>query len=317
MVWPEEGEVAHEDLLASAEEFSSRQGRVVRARTFGGWDLELLPDRGLDIGLALHRGTPLSWVSPVRDRRPLDLPLGDAWLSRFHGGLLTTCGLRGFGAPVGGRGLHGDASHLPAGEVTISREVTADMASVSVSAVIDDARIFEPSLRLVRMVTLRSSRDGTSSLVLHDELMNLGPGDAEVGVLYHVNFGAPLVTPGARIDVRSERLLHSGAATVDPSTYPGIREGFDEHVVERSGFEGRSATATVSGPGGVVALEWSSETLPYLVQWVYPARNRWALGLEPATGSLLDESAPLVRLAQGASRTQILRFTASGPRDAP
>lgn len=92
-VWPQEGEVAHEDLLASAEEFLSRHGRVVRARTFGGWDVELLPDRGLDIGLALHGGVPLSWVSPVRDQRPLDRGRGRDWMARFHGGLMSRWGL--------------------------------------------------------------------------------------------------------------------------------------------------------------------------------------------------------------------------------
>lgn len=89
-IWPEEGTVAHDDLLASAEVFESRYGRVVRARVLGGWDVELLPDRCLDVGLALHHGVPVSWVSPVRDRRPLDRPRGVDWLSRFHGGLVTT-----------------------------------------------------------------------------------------------------------------------------------------------------------------------------------------------------------------------------------
>ncbi|MFK4761506.1 DUF4432 family protein [Microbacterium sp. ZW T5_45] len=309
-VWPQEGEVPHEDLLASAEEFSSRQGRVVRVRTFGGWDVELLPDRGLDIGLALHGGVPVSWVSPVRDRRPLDRPRDRDWIARFHGGLMATCGLRGFGPPQEDRGLHGQAGHLPAGAVAVSRRVTAEAAEVAVSAVIEDARIFAPSLRLERTVTLRSWRGGRSALEVHDVLSNHGPGEAEIGMLYHVNLGAPLVASGSRITVRSDDLMHRGGVmTVDPAVYPAVAEGVDEHVVERTGFDGDQAVVTVTGTAGELALEWSAGTLPHLAQWVYPARNRWALGLEPATSSLVDEGAQLVRLPEGSSRRHELRLS--------
>lgn len=68
---------------------------MIRARTLGDWDVEPLPDRSLDIGIFLHDGTPVSWVSPVKDRLPPDRARQHDWLARFHGGLVTTCGLRG------------------------------------------------------------------------------------------------------------------------------------------------------------------------------------------------------------------------------
>ncbi|MCK2034926.1 aldose 1-epimerase family protein [Microbacterium sp. SSW1-49] len=312
-VWPEEWAVAHEDLLASAEMYASRHGRVVRVRTFGGWDVELLPDRCLDIGFALHDGTPISWVSPVRDRRPLDRPRDFDWLARFHGGLVTTCGLRGFGAPAADRGQHGDASHLPAGEVAISRTVTADLAEIAVSAVVEDARVFGPSLRLTRTVIVRSTRAGAAALELVDVVENRGPGVAEVGVLYHVNLGAPLVVPGARILVDDDALDQRATTPIDAGVFPAPEDAFQEYVVERSGFAGDAGSVSVHGEVGELRLTWSADTLPHLVQWMYPARGRWALGIEPATSSLLDADAELVALGPGETRRQELRISMSSP----
>src|SRR5690606_10750088 len=98
------GLIAHTDAIASVSERMGLPGsrdpaRVLQAHVLGGFDLEVIASRGFDIGRPSWSGQPISWTSPVRDARALDHPSGDAWLDRFTGGLLTTCGPRNIGAP--------------------------------------------------------------------------------------------------------------------------------------------------------------------------------------------------------------------------
>ena len=47
--------------------FDDGPARGVSALRFGtgsGLSFDILPDRGMDVGLAEHRGTPLAWLSP-------------------------------------------------------------------------------------------------------------------------------------------------------------------------------------------------------------------------------------------------------------
>ena len=46
--------------------------RAVDVRVWGGIDLRLLPDRGLDVGGAWFRGTPLAWISQAGEQGPPD-----------------------------------------------------------------------------------------------------------------------------------------------------------------------------------------------------------------------------------------------------
>lgn len=65
--------------------------RLLTARLYGSLEFEVLPGRGFDVGDTWFRGTPVSWFSPVADARALPAPSGSEWLTRFTGGLLTTC----------------------------------------------------------------------------------------------------------------------------------------------------------------------------------------------------------------------------------
>jgi hypothetical protein len=89
--------------------------RVADFRTGSGLAFTVLVDRGLDIGWADFGGAALAWRSPAPAAAPAFFePAGLGWLRGFSGGLVTTCGLTYFGAPVVDEGqalgLHGRAS---------------------------------------------------------------------------------------------------------------------------------------------------------------------------------------------------------------
>src|SRR3546814_2346340 len=85
----------------------------------GDVDVELVPDRGLDIGQMRVAGVPLAWISPTGfPRAGVHDGDGQGWTRAFGGGLLTTCGLLNVGPASRDGGtehpMHGRYTSLPA-----------------------------------------------------------------------------------------------------------------------------------------------------------------------------------------------------------
>jgi hypothetical protein len=85
--------------------------RVADVWTAGGLRFCVLLDRALDVHAAEHAGRPLAWVHPDLAGPEQFDPEGYGWLKTFGGGLVTTCGLKHYGQPEKGYGLHGRISH--------------------------------------------------------------------------------------------------------------------------------------------------------------------------------------------------------------
>lgn len=105
--------------------------------TVGPIDVELLPDRGLDIGAVRFAGEAVAWLGPtgLPTRRSVD-----DFAQTFGGGLLTTCGLLNYGPAVTVDGeahpMHGRYSTLPA---EVHRAEAARSGAV-VEATVTEAR---------------------------------------------------------------------------------------------------------------------------------------------------------------------------------
>ena len=298
--------------------------RSLTARLFESLEFEVLPSRGFDIGDAWFRGTPVSWFSPVRDARALPSPAGTEWLSRFNGGLLTTCGFGTIGSAANGEGLHGIASHLPSDEVSWRVD---DDGSVRLEAMVESVALFGPSFRVRRTIECAAINLNVARLEVTDNVTNVGPISAPLNMLYHLNFGAPLVAPGSSVRIDSDRVLASGPHSQVPdwSSLPEptreITEAIFEHQgisVDSQGFSRAKILSSVSNIGALI--EWTAATLPRLHQWVFPTWGRWALGIEPATAPLFgpDRAAPNAgapMLAPGESQSHTVAISV-GSRDA-
>jgi hypothetical protein len=129
----------------------ARGVRAFRFRTGGGLSFDVVPDRGMDLGLAEHGGAPLAWLSPNGVVAPsFHEPGGEGWLRTFPGGLLVTCGLRNVGPP-GERwgeefGLHGRASHIPASSVSYDASWDEEGGVLEAGGQIRESRVFGPNL---------------------------------------------------------------------------------------------------------------------------------------------------------------------------
>ncbi len=313
-----EADVALDELRVSAADVAgATQGfQVIARRLTGG-----LRD-GVDVveihngacrftvvlsrGMSIHRASlgelEIGWRSPVRGPvHPkfvgLWAPHGIGWLDGFDE-LLVRCGLESNGPPVfdeAGRlkhPLHGRIANQPAHRVELA--VDAQAGEIILRGEVDESRLFHNKLRLT--TTLRT-RWGEAGFRVRDEITNLSAQPGELQLLYHVNFGQPLVTPGAKVALPLKTLVpQTPQAAAGLSWWDSYREaepGFAEHVFHTepaADAEGNTQVLLRGADGergfGLrgIGLRWNVRQLPLFTLWksLQPSADGYVTGLEPS-----------------------------------
>jgi hypothetical protein len=292
----------------------------IQVRTGAGLAYSLLPSRGLDIGLTEFGGVPLSWQSPNGAVHPAyfdDRAAG--WLRTAAGGLLMTCGLSQAGWPGAGDedlGLHGRAHHTPARQVSAEGHWEGDEYLMSVQGNIEETSIFGLNLELSRQIR---SRLGRNEILIRDVIRNAGFEPAPHMLLYHFNFGFPLLgeeteiaLPAARVTARDPGVpVEDLGAWLAPQASYRERVYYHEDLAAGADGIARAAVRSPHFPPSsdplTVHLAWDAASLPVLVQWKMPGQGTHVLGLEPANCHVEGRSSEgkrgtLVMLAPGETR---------------
>jgi hypothetical protein len=323
------------EQIGGLRRFTSSEGpesgvELVQVRTGAGLTYYVSPSRGLDIGLAEFAGAPLCWLSPNGEVHPAFYDDGGlGWLRTAAGGLLMTCGLTQVGSPgVDGAealGLHGRAHHTPARQVAAEGYWDGDEYLTFVRGVIEEASIAGWNLRLRRVI---SSRLGRNEITIHDVVENAGFETAPHMLLYHFNFGFPLLDerteigfPRASIQPRETDVPLDGLGTWK-APQAGCRERVFYHENLSTGADGLAAVSVrnphfppAGGPLSV-RLAWEARSLPVLVQWKMPGQGTHVLGIEPANCHVEGRAAErergtLVMLAPGQTVEYHLKLSVS------
>jgi hypothetical protein len=216
--------------------------------------------------------------------------------------------------------LHGRAHHLPARHVTADGRWTGDTYEIKVGGRIEEAATFGENMTLTRSIR---SMLGENRIHIKDVVENAGFTPTPHMILYHFNFGFPLLGETTRVEFPSR--------VVQPREPETPVEGYDrwdtpqadylERVYYHQDLDEKDgwAAATIRNPqfplatgaGTVplaVRLSWATENLPRLVQWKMAGAGTHVLGIEPANcyveGRAVErERGTLVVLEPGESRT--------------
>ncbi len=302
---------------------AARGSRRVRMITGGGLEVDIHPDRALDLGQVTYRGVPLAWVSPVGMSSPaLAESRGNEWLRSFGGGLLATCGLDTFGPPTVVDGVeypqHGRVGVTPA---SLTRaEIVGDQLIVSGS--VRQTTVFGENLVLQRTY---SADLGGSTLRLTDTVRNEGLADVGHMVLYHVNIGWPLLDESATLDVASREVTprdedaRAGAGRWHQIEPP--QHGYREQVFGHDFRDHGMVSVGIDNPGLDVRLElaFDSATLPAMHQWKMSGEGHYVMGLEPVNvntfagraGAAAAGVLPVLRRGREVTYSLELRFGSS------
>ena len=303
---------------------AGRGTRIAWINTGTGLRYKVVLDRAMDIADAFYNQHSLAWLShsSITSPQPFsDRELG--WLRTFNGGLLTTCGLTHVGGPeqdeYGERGIHGRISNTPAEiESIIQPDPTTGQLAMSITGRMRETTVFGPSLELKRTI---SGTLGQPTIRIHDEVINRANTPAPHMLLYHFNFGWPLVDEGTKLiwqgDWQAREGGINGAIFREGNDFQTCPAPLDEHVGTGEAVAFIDALPDDSGQcsaglynaslGIAVALRFQKEQLPWLTNWQHWGRGEYVTGIEPGTHPPIGqakarEQQTLLFLAPGETR---------------
>jgi hypothetical protein len=252
--------------------FNDGKSKGVRALEIntGVMTITVLPDRAFDIAQVSFKGEAVSWISKTGITAPTYYEKdGKGFLRGFYGGLVTTCGLKNIGGPVGEYGLHGRAANIPAEKVSVFADWVGDEYVMRISAQMRDAVVFGENLVINRTIETKLFSD---EFTLEDTVINEGFSDENIALCYHCNFGYPIVREGAKI---------LGV----PENISDITAPIHAKEEECIGVDLSGDLITVGIDNGerTAYLTYKSDTLPDFLIWKMLGESEYVVGLEPRT----------------------------------
>lgn len=284
----------------------ARGSRIAWINTGTGLRFKVLLDRAMDIADTFFNQHSIAWLSHVGVTSPQPFSnTGLDWLKTFGGGLLTTCGLTHVGGPesdeFGQRGLHGEISNLAAEiESVIQPDPVAGKMEMSITGKMKETQALGPNLELRRTI---SATLGAASIRIHDEVVNRGNQPAPHMLLYHFNFGWPLVDEGTEIiwegkwqprEGNSNKIFKEGN---DYRKCPGplsdhSGRGEEVAMIDIDADASGICTCGLNNRklGLAMSLRFKKEQLPWLINWQHWGTNEYVTGIEPATNPLIGQA---------------------------
>ena len=304
----------------------------------------VVPTRGMGVWNGSFRGLDLGWRAPVRGPvHPKFMNLLDrgglGWVQGFDEWIVR-CGLDSNGAPgadtvLDNNGnpitvnltLHGKIANIPAHFVAVEIQ-TEPPHEIAVVGEVEESGIFCPGLRLRTRI---STRPGSNRLAIADEIVNARGTASELELLYHCNFGAPLLGEGARLVAPRREVAPRDARAAEGighfDTYLGPTPGYVEQVywyeLGEDASTHRTLAALRSAAGDRAAvLRFDRRQLPCFTQWknTAAAADGYVTGLEPGTNfpnnrRFERERGRVVVLQPGASYRAGLEIEIASTRD--
>ncbi|MBN1672187.1 MAG: aldose 1-epimerase family protein [Kiritimatiellae bacterium] len=281
---------------STLDDGKARGLRVADVNNGSGLTFTVLLDRGMDIGQAAYRGTPLAFLTPVGYAHPAYFePDGLRWLRNWHAGLLTGCGLSNAGAPeksgefspLEPLGLHGRLSNIPAEKCAVCEEWAGGRYRLSVAGTVRHACMFGENLELTRTI---STAMGENAATVEDRVTNRGLSPSPLMLLYHINIGFPILDKNARLETREHEV-----APRTPAAEPGL-PAWPEAQAPTAGYEEQCfyhdipadndglSRIRLRNPALKLGVEvaYRKKELPFFTQWKMMGEGAYVMGLEPA-----------------------------------
>ncbi len=267
----------------------------------------VVPTRGMSIQRVVMGDLRLGWDSPVKSLvhpkyMNLESRQGLGWLEGFNEWMVR-CGLEFFGAPgtdefVDNTGmkstmdltLHGKIGNTPASRVEVVVERDAPYR-IAVRGLVEETALHGPKLEIRTQI---STTPGASTFQVSDTITNRSAVEQEFGILYHSNYGPPLLEEGARFLGPARQVTpineHAARDVSNYNVYRAPKAGFSEQVycLRLWADEDDRTMVMLRNASGdkAVSLAYSIKELPFFTLWKNPVAHEdgYVTGLEPGTG---------------------------------
>jgi hypothetical protein len=312
--------------------------RLLEFRSGSGLEFEVVVDRGFDIGRLSVVGQAFSWHSPTGLRAPWLLDRagdrGQGFLRGFSG-LLTTCGLDHIrqpetlaveGNPLHPTGyvdhpLHGGGTIAPGHLLGYGIAEGPDGPLLWCEGEMRQTMVFGACLSLRRRI---SCAIGSTAIEISDRVENIGATPAPHLLLYHINFGYPLIDAGALPRLGPARRIWQSHEHDPFAPFPAPTETrpaeISVHAFETA--SGEKAGCAIENPatGARAEIAFDPRDLPFCQLLRLTGRRLYTAAIEPCTTGHRTQAeaarhGEVRRLEPGEGRDYALRlaFTAGSP----
>jgi hypothetical protein len=267
----------------------------------------VVPTRGMGIWSVHDGDVRIGWDSPVKEivhPSLVSLPSrgGLGWLDGF-GEFLCRCGLENNGHPgkdtikdnTGAESstdltLHGKQAYLPAEHVEVKIDRDAPH-TIRLKGIVPERMMHGPKFRLETEI---STDPDSPAFRIKDRIVNESASPTEYQILYHTNFGTPLLEEGSECLVAARKVIpfNERAAEGDVkqyATFAGPSAGFVEQVFciePYSDSNGQTIAALVNkAKNRAVSINYQTGDLPFLTLWknTTSIEDGYVTGIEPGT----------------------------------
>lgn len=282
--------------------------RMLEVRNGKGLEFDISLDRCADIPYLFYKGNSMAYIAPCGLVSPRYYDnKGAGFLKSFTAGFLTTCGLTAVGSPCADNGeelpLHGNISNVPAERFSYA----IDDDFIKITAIIRDASLFGHKFLFEREYCC-GIKDNTLSIT--DTITNIDCKETPYMVLYHCNFGYPLLHENAKLSIPSARVTpRDERAAEDLDTHNVLIKPSSDFVEQCYYHEFKDApVVSIENPDIMTKMEmtFSSDTLDCFTQWKMMGEGEYVMGLEP--GNCYPDGRDVMR------EKGILKFLKPGER---
>ena len=245
----------------------------------------VVPDRCMDLYDLSYKGMNLCFQSKNGLTSPLAFNvMEEEFAQQWPGGAMVTCGLDNAGAHIGGSEtfpVHGRTANVPAKHFGTDAHWEGDDYVLTAQGEIHQTKLFGRHLSLRRRIQTGLF---DKSLRIHDEITNLEAEPEPYLVLYHINFGFPLLQEDSQVAVSSNFTTETlTELSTGYQTMHAPIDGRDEELYLHTVKSGNTAAAAIFnrrlGVGAYVRFD--TRNLPGLLQWKRMKSHDYVLALEP------------------------------------
>lgn len=267
----------------------------------------VVPTRGMSVLKVALGDITLGWNSPVKEVvHPKLINLqergGLGWLEGFNEWLVR-CGVEWAGHPgkdkfINNTGdeaemdltLHGKIGNIPASEVEVVIDPQAPRR-IRIRGRVDERMFYGPKLELWTEI---STEVGSNAFRIEDTLKNYSVYDQEFQIIYHANYGPPLLEQGSKFVAAIKEIrpfnAHAAKSLNSFADYVAPTKGFVEQVygIVPLADANHKTTAMLHNAAGdkAVTMTYDVTQLPYFSLWknTTALEEGYVTGLEPGTG---------------------------------
>jgi hypothetical protein len=281
-------------------EGKGKGNEIIQVRNGSGLQFQINVSRGFDIGLCEFYGIPISWISHTGPVSPYYYDKeGTEWNRSFEGGLLATCGLTYMGKPGWDLGKplgqHGRISSTPAELLQTEGRWMEERYELIFRAKIRESKALEENIVSERTI---ATSLGDNRIFITDRITNESFAPVEHMVMYHYNFGYPVIGSDCRIEIpQSKKRWIIGEGPIEGSdrysepiadASPTVMlheelQSDDEDMIHVS--IANNVVHNNKHKRLFVKLSYPKASCSYLTQWKYPAKGTYVMGIEPCNST--------------------------------